>query len=207
MKDLVIAASNTKELEIASSQYADFVERYRLFAQKTAENIIRLAETLYKAQDALAPVDFRRFCKEVELVEDGSTFKKLLKIGKMVSRFEPYVDRLPNAWTTVYKLATLENDQFERVAHSEPFSPFMTANDVTLVLEGPKAKATKKIADLSIDLSALPKGTKRDVYRELTALKQRFGFTLTANGEFKAIASDVDAVASVSDVIAPAQAT
>jgi hypothetical protein len=180
--------------EIMSPAYVALVDRYRLYTKQTAEAIIRAAETLFTAHETLAPVDFHQFCTEVQLVEGGSKFKKLIEIGKAVARFEPYLDRMPNAWTTIYKLAVLESNEFEQVVQSPSFEAFMTANDVDVILKGPKAKTAlgKKADGLIIDLSGLAKPVQRDVYRQLRELKQKFGFSVTANGEFKAIASAVE---------------
>jgi hypothetical protein len=190
------------EMEIMTPACVAFVDQYRLFTKQTAEAIIKAAETLYKAHEMLAPVDFHQFCKEVDLVEDGSKFKKLMAIGNAVSRFEPYLDRMPNAWTTIYKLAILEGNEFEQVVQSASFAPFMTANDIDVVLKGPKTKgALGKTADgLIIDLSGLERTVQRDVYRQLRALRQKFGFGVTANGEFKEIASAVELDASLDEL-------
>jgi hypothetical protein len=192
------------EIEIMTPACVAYVDKYRLFTKQTAEAIIKAAETLYEAHETLAPVDFHQFCKEVDLVEDGSKFKKLMAIGKAVSRFEPYLDRMPNAWTTIYKLATLDGNEFEQVVQSASFAPFMTANDIDVALKGPKAKGKAKLAKdtdgLVIDLSGLAKTVQRDVYRQLRELRQTFGFGVTANGEFKAIANAVELDASLDDL-------
>ena len=120
--------------EIDLSTYVNLVQRYRHFAKEFAANIVKLAETLVIAKHNLAPVHFDKFCDEVGLHKDGSTYRKLMKIGENASRFEPFYDRLPNAWTTVYKLASIKQNEFDRVTKSEQFSPFMTAKDVTEVL-------------------------------------------------------------------------
>jgi hypothetical protein len=44
-------------------------------------------------------------------------------IGKTAGRFEHYLSRMLNDCTAIYKLATLENDQFDRVAESELLAP------------------------------------------------------------------------------------
>jgi hypothetical protein len=206
MQDLIAINSTTAEPEIMSPAYVALVDRYRLFTKQTAEAIIRAAETLFTAHETLAPVDFHRFCTEVQLVENGSKFKKLMEIGKAVARFEPHLDRMPNAWTTIYKLAVLESNEFEQVVQSPSFESFMTANDVDVILKGPKAKSklTKQTDGLIIDLSGLAKPIQRDVYRQLRELRQKFGFGVTANGEFKAIASAVELDAGLDDLFADA---
>jgi hypothetical protein len=175
--------------EVTSANYVDLVTKYRLFAKKTAENIIGLAETLVIAEDQLAPFDFRRFCREVGLKYDGSTFRKLLVIGKKVSRFEPFVERMPNTWTTVYKLASLKDHDFARVTKNERFTPFMTAEDVNLIVNGPKPK-TEHRQNLLIDLSDLEQSVQIDLYHKVKALAEQFGLRLTAPDKLKTVANN-----------------
>ena len=181
--------------EIESPKYAHFVEQYKLFAKKTAENIIRLAETLYIAEDQLAPSDFRRFCVDVGLEYDGSTFRKLRAIGEKVSRFAPFVDRMPNTWTTVYKLASLKENEFDRVTRSDLFTPFMTAADVNQIVGTSKPKSGHH-HDLIIDLDGLDESVKIDLYRKVKALEQQFKFTLTVSVELKTCANNAILVAA-----------
>jgi hypothetical protein len=175
--------------EIHSPNYVKLVEQYKLFARKTAENIIGLAETLVIAEDQLAPFDFRRFCRDVGLEHDGSTFRKLKAIGEKVSRFEPFVERMPNTWTTVYKLASLKDNEFDRVTKSELFTPFMTATDVNLIVGAPKQKSGHQ-RDLIIDLSGLDQSVKIDLYRKVMALEEQFKFKLTVSDELKTCANN-----------------
>ena len=170
--------------EIDSSTYVNLVQRYRHFAKESAANIVKLAETLVIAKQNLAPVHFDKFCDEVGLHKDGSTYRKLMKIGENASRFEPFYDRLPNAWTTVYKLASIKQNEFDRVAKSEQFSPFMTAKDVTEVLgKTPVKKASA--AAITIDLHNLKSADQLDVVVELNKLCERYKFSLKLSDALK----------------------
>jgi hypothetical protein len=166
--------------QMDSLEYVHLVEKYRLFAKKSAENIIGLAETLVIAEDNLAPSNFRQFCEEVGLKQDGSTFRKLIEIGKKVSRFQPFVERMPNTWTTVYKLASLKENEFDRVTKSDLFTPFMTAVDVNLIVNGASEKKAEKHRDLVIDLSDLEQSVKIDLYCRVKALKEQYASRLQA---------------------------
>ena len=84
---------------------------------------------------------------------------------------------MPNAWTTVYKLASLKNDEFDRVTKSESFTPFMTAEDINLIVNGPKPK-TEHHRDLIMDLSGLDQTVKIDLYPKVKALEEQFKFGL-----------------------------
>jgi hypothetical protein len=115
--------------EIVAPIYADLVQRYYSFAKKSAENIIKLAETLVEAKDKLSDTELQKFCNDVGLQYEGSTYKKLMKIGAEASRFEPFVERMPNNWTTLYKLAKLDKGAFDLVANDNRFTTTMTASE------------------------------------------------------------------------------
>ena len=48
-----------------------------------------------------------------------------------------------------------KNDEFDRVTKSELFTPFMTAADVNLIVNGAPKPKTEHHRDLIIDLSGL----------------------------------------------------
>ena len=155
----------------------DLVERYLTFAKKSAENIIKLAETLVEAKAALHELELRDFCKMVGLEFGGSTYRKLLKIGQEASRFEPFFQRMPNSWTTVYKLATLEKDKFDHVARDERFAPTMTASEVDLIISGePPGDPERLPIDCRIHLDGFDKSKKLEVCGKLTKLADEYGF-------------------------------
>jgi hypothetical protein len=176
--------------EIDSPHYVKLVERYRLYARQTAENIIGLAETLVIAKKELGDFDLHRFCRDVGLEYKGPTFRKLMTIGEKVARFQPFVDRMPNAWTTVYKLASLENHEFDRVTESALFTPLMTAGDVNLVVNGKPETKEESHRDLMIDLSGLERSAKIELYRKVKALEEKFKFRLTLSAELKSVTNN-----------------
>jgi hypothetical protein len=79
---------------VISPQCLEYITQYKGFKKATAEGIIGLAETLYKASK-LPPIEFEHFCREVGLDQKGSTFRKNIKIGQMAPRFDPVIDQVP----------------------------------------------------------------------------------------------------------------
>jgi hypothetical protein len=114
-----------------------------------------------------------------------------MTIGEKVARFQPFVDRMPNAWTTVYKLALLENHEFDRVTKSELFTPLMTAGDVNLIVNGKPETKEEGHRDLTIDLSGLERSAKIELYRKVKALEEKFKFRLTLSAELKSVTNNV----------------
>jgi hypothetical protein len=171
--------------EIAAPIYADLVQRYHTFAKHSAENIIKLAETLLEAKDRLLDADLRKFCEEVGLEHDGSTYRKLMKIGTEASRFEPFVERMPNNWTTLYKLAKLDKGAFDLVANDNRFTTTMTASEVDAVVGGSSTGKNEHCRDLMIGLSGFDRVTMIAVCKRIKDLKQEFGFKFEVAGHIE----------------------
>lgn len=147
-----------------ASIFDGLVKKYSAFARKSAEHIIKLGETLLEAKQELSEQRLKDFCHEVHLEHDGSTFRKLLKIGQEASRFEPFNGSTPVAWTTIHKLATLEKDKFDAVAHDQRFGRWMTAAEVEQILTGiPNQGGDGLSRDLTIDLSGFDEAKKLQV--------------------------------------------
>jgi len=189
-KALTIPNGNGK---IASHTYTRLLNEYRTFGKVCAEAIVRLGEICCEANRELtAEGELERWCKDAGLDEgpEGSTFHKFLKIGRVSGRFKPYMDRLPNTCTTVYKLASLDNTvpenekekaifktDFQKVVESPKFGPEMTAHDVNVILNPPKVKAPaakKAKADVWVDLSKLSADDKYKAFQKLMALAEEF---------------------------------
>jgi hypothetical protein len=114
--------------ETLSAEVARYVDRYRGFPRQTADGIIGLAMTLVEAEEKLSKAEFKVFCELVGIPKGRPVYKKFRKIGEAATRFEPYMEKLPSNWTTVYKLAALPPDKFDRVAQS--LTPFITAREI-----------------------------------------------------------------------------
>ena len=119
--------------ETLSAEVAHYVDRYRGFARQTADGIIGLATTLVEAEEKLSTAEFKIFCELVGIPKGGPVYKKFTKIGEAATRFEPYMEKLPSNWTTVYKLAALPPDKFDHVAQS--LTPFITAREIDEKIE------------------------------------------------------------------------
>lgn len=158
-----------------------FVERYRSFAKQTAEAIINLALTLAEAESTLNRVDMTLFCDEVGVERDGSTYRKLKVIAENVSRFEPVIEKLPAAWTTIYKLASLPAADFDKLVSFGVITPYMTTAKITEQLNSKKEdKAGKSSAtDLAISLANLSPDIQSKVYDLVFELKAQYHFLVT----------------------------
>jgi hypothetical protein len=160
--------------ELITPQITGYVNRYQTFLRKTAESIVGLATTVLEAEESLNKVDFKIFCSQVGLDTNSPTFSKLKKIGENAARFNPYLDRLPSSWTTIYKLAKMTVNDFQQV--TEELTPFMTANEIDRLTGSTSKPKGASNTDIFIDLSALDLNTKAKCYEDLCELSKRYGF-------------------------------
>ena len=178
--------------EIASPQLVELVRRYMRFAKGSAQNILELAKTLSEAKEKLKKDELGAFCRDVGLNPKSSTYRKLTFIGDNAARFEPYIENMPSAWTTVYKLAMLPDADFDLITKSDKFSPFMTASSITKLVS-PDKKASPK-ASIIIVLTPLSEPERVMLRHSIEELQKRFKFEMHVSGKCPATdASDEDA--------------
>lgn len=114
-----------------------YIERYRSFARKTAESIIELAMTLVEAEETLDQIQLREFFREICIEPKSPVYKKMKVIAEKSTRFDAHMQRLPSAWTTLYKLAALPANDFDCLVQTDAISPHMTAHEIDVALNRP----------------------------------------------------------------------
>ena len=121
----IISLSNDilKLVPNQSEAVKSLAEQYRKFAKASGEDILGLAETVYLATRELDQRYLEEFYQEVGLDPKGTTARKLKEIGEKLTRFQPYLEKLPNTWTTIYVLAKMDDHEFQRVANSASCIP------------------------------------------------------------------------------------
>jgi hypothetical protein len=101
--------------------------------------------------------------------------------GERKSRFEPFLNRLPNHRLTLYDLAVLQADQFDRVTKDERFGPTITGKQVREIVgrkssthvrgkanEGKPNECVEHVPGWNI--YGLDESTKPNFRRQLTVL-------------------------------------
>ena len=125
----------------------NYVQRFRFYARRTAENIILLAETAYEAELLLKPGEFEAFCEEVNMDHKSSTYRKMRQIGKLRDRFLPHLDKIPNNWTTIYELSKLTDKQFEGLVENKIINTEVTADKIKAVVNANDNQKIETVAD------------------------------------------------------------
>lgn len=166
---------------VITPKVSGYVTAYKSFLRKTAESVIGLASTLVEAETSLSVVDFEIFCRQVKLEKGSPTHTKLKKIGEKITRFNPFIEKLPNTWTTLYKLATLESSEFDRVSMN--LTPFISAKEIDLLVKGETVKGGDK-ADITIGLKMLDSASKLAVYEEFEQLQKKYSIKMLPREDF-----------------------
>lgn len=179
---------------VSTSDVCRLIEKYKGFAKQSAESIINLALTVDEAERNLRKDDLSLFFEEIGMSPTGSTFRKHKRIAESSARFMPMIDRLPNNWTTLYKLAALSGDQYQQLVCNGTIKPNMTARDIREIIApngNPKGGNDNqaKLYDVQISFSGLSLQKKFEGYSALERLQREFGFELTPSA---ALSSDLD---------------
>ena len=151
----------------------NLAEQYRKFAKASSENILGLAETVYLANRELNLRYLEEFYQEVGLDPKGATARKLKEIGEKLTRFQPYLEKLPNTWTTIYVLAKMHDHDFQRVADSGVLHPFATLKAIEDVVRVKKAGDEEHTFSVFVDLNKL--GRRSETKRVCSQAEEPLG--------------------------------
>jgi hypothetical protein len=159
---------------ISTADFTVLVARYRGFLRVTAEGIIRIAQTLVEAKKSLPPPALSEFLKEIDMRD--STFRRWVTIGEHAARFEPVLDRTPPAWTTMYPLAVLPDEVFERVKNDKRFKPEMSQKDLAAIVKGPSREDIDPLPrDVTLGLGHIDRAKKIEACSKLRDLVLEYG--------------------------------
>lgn len=119
--------SNCKNLTVVNK----YITYYQQYTRNTVENILKLSSLIVEMKEKektgeLDKTDMKYFCFSVGLNRDGSTFRKFEQIGKHSETFWKYVDKLPDSYTVLYEITTLDSDRFEELMSNNQITSYVT---------------------------------------------------------------------------------
>lgn len=139
-----INQGSNMQFNVVNGTVQEYVNKYHLFAAKTAQNVLEMCKVIRDAKVDLQEKSFLQFCKQINLPAGSSTISKYLKIGERYDQFIKYTDRLPNSWTSLYLITDIPEDQFENVLLQSTTLANVTAGGINKILgksAKPKANA------------------------------------------------------------------
>ena len=129
-----------------------YIKNYQTYTKDTVENILKLSSLIVEMKDKeksgeLDESDMKYFCFSVGLTREGSTFRKFERIGSCVDKFRTYIDKLPDSYTTLYEITTLDDELFERLMENDEIHSYVTLKDIKRL--GNKVTNNKKFKKYS----------------------------------------------------------
>lgn len=99
----------------ATDQY---IHQYQSATAGAVENILNMGlavkEVYYKSKNGeLNDHDLQYFCESVGLKPKSSQFRKYKCIGEKAHIFKQYLDQMPQSFSVLYEIATLDADTFD----------------------------------------------------------------------------------------------
>ena len=157
-----------------------YIQYYQQFTRSTVENILKLSclivEMKEKEQSGeLNQSDVDYFCLSVGLNRKGSTFRKFEQIGKHAESFWKYIDKLPDSYTVLYEITTLDPDRFEELMSNNQITSYVTLKDVKRLGNKPVIGNTDLVS-FTVSFDKKVNGTTREslisIIRDLSSLKE-----------------------------------
>ena len=160
---------------------AELAKKYLLCNKKSVEQTLAKAEVIVQAEDEIGKKHLQNFYAAIGESPKGSTIKKLRKIGEKSQRFKPYMDRLPDNWTTLYYLAILPEDKYLSLATGGILTPTATWKELSAHCIEAKPKKPKKVRPrITLDLNDVPLGKRSRFVRQMTDICKEFSVPFDA---------------------------
>jgi hypothetical protein len=130
-----------------------FVQDFHAFAKKTAQVTIEMCKVVYDAKHTLTNDNFDGFCREIGQKSSDSTIRKYLAIGEKYDDFINYADRLPNSWTSIYKITQIDSSTFLAMVNTDNSFATMSGKQIDLLINPSSTKSLQKISNQSATAS------------------------------------------------------
>ena len=166
-----------------SSRIEDLVTRYYGFGKAGTKGILGLAEIVCQAHEEFGDKYLTIFYERIKVEPNGSTCRKLKKIGSRKARFKQVLDKLPNSWTTLYELARLDDHEFRQLVDDDMLHPLVTWQTIQARFAKPSAEDVESPQRLTLDIAKVGRRHRRDFAQKLKALLDEFDVPLGKSQE------------------------
>ena len=107
-----------------------YVKRISSLKTNTAENILSIGLVMKEAKINLSKDDFQSFLKSTHYEEKSSSVRKWIQIGDAYQRLRPIANKLPVAWSTIYKLSKIDSNKFDLLERMNVLHSEITAREI-----------------------------------------------------------------------------
>lgn len=131
------------QLSSLSPNAQSYAAQIMSLAKSGTENTIDMCEVFFHAKNSLGD-EFATLCAAINYDVQSATIKKYVLIGENADKFRQYIDRIPSAWTTLYQLTQLSDDQFHQLMEHGKITPLSTGEEIKLLANESKPKPKPK---------------------------------------------------------------
>lgn len=178
--------STSASVGIEKPTVSQLVNRYHAIGKRSVRAILDLGVLFFQAHEELKKAEVEEFYREINLPPKGSTGKKYKAIGSKASLLEAHIDLLPNDWTTIYELALLEKDQFDRLVQDSILHPGVTLQAIKDHFRKPNSNTANHVGG-----SDTPRPEILAFDFNLVAASRRVAFAKRLKGLFEEFDVDV----------------
>jgi hypothetical protein len=137
-----------------------FVSSYFELTKQSVRNTLSLAKILKTVKDKyeyseIDEEDFKYFCKQIQVNDESSQFRKYLCIAKSADKIEEHLDKFPTAMSVVYKIITLPPDDFDELIQTNLLSPDLTLKKLNHFFPTTKQLKNNSHQQITIDANNL----------------------------------------------------
>lgn len=132
-----------EQLASLSPNAQSYAAQIMSLAKSGTENTIDMCEVFFQAKNSLGE-EFATLCAAINYDVQSATIKKYVLIGENADKFRKYIDRIPSAWTTLYQLTQLSDDQFHQLMEHGKITPLSTGEEIKLLANESKPKSKPK---------------------------------------------------------------
>jgi hypothetical protein len=137
-----------------------FVSSYFELTKQSVRNTLSLAKIVKTVKDKyeyseIDEEDFKYFCKQIQVNDESSQFRKYFCIAKSADKIEEHLDKFPTAMSVVYKIITLPPDDFDELIQTNLLSPDLTLKKLNHFFPTTKQLKNNSHQQITIDANNL----------------------------------------------------
>jgi len=156
-KDKIMQPSLISKNKVLIDEY---VSSYFELTKKSVRNTLSLAKIVYEVKDKyeysqIDEEDFKYFCKQIQVNDESSQFRKYLYIAKSSDKIEEHLDKFPTAMSVVYKIISLPPDDFDELIQTNLLSPDLTLKKLNHFFPSTKQLKNNSHQQITIDANNL----------------------------------------------------
>lgn len=157
--------------DITDKNTYEIAERFLSYQKKSAENIIEMSRVVIEAKNR-SELEFEDFCLLIGYSSASSTIRKLESIGHKYEYLISRSDRLPPAWTVIYEISKLDEEQIEGYIQSNKITATTSGSAINELLGNNKPKViSSKLPGSAKPRGSVPNGTAEQLKFTATLIK------------------------------------